>query len=99
MTFEIKIKAGFFKTRLYFLSITKGQLILTPREESDDGRLVVEFSDLKSICIIRKDQVSGELEIVTANGIMIGNFAPHTNLEEVSQELSREFGRKFTGVF
>lgn len=94
MTYKIKLKAGFFKTQPYSLIISQGQIILTPQEDSGNGRLVIGKNDLRSVCLIKKDLGSGEFEIVTHSGIYIGSFAPQTDLEEVRHALAKEFGKK-----
>lgn len=99
MTFKVRLKAGFFKTRPYLLSFSDGQLILTPGEKSEGSCLVVRDRDLKSIGIKKGGHKHAELEIITLNGVIIGNLAPHTDLEEVYKEVAREFGHKFTGIY
>ena len=41
MTFDIKLKTGFFKTRSYYLTIGQGRLVLTPQDDPDDSPLVI----------------------------------------------------------
>lgn len=94
MTYEIKLKVGFFKTQPYCLTITGGQIILTPQEDGVDDRPVIDNSELTSICII-KTMKSGEFEIITPGGIYVGTFAPQTDLEKVRHVFARAFGPKF----
>jgi len=100
MTFEIKLKAGFFKTSRYSLTIDNKQILLIPQKDSNDdsenGKLVIDDNDLKSVCIIKGNLGAGEIEIVAQSGIYIGNFVSQTNLEEVGQVFANEFGNKFT---
>lgn len=93
MTSKIKLKTGFFKTLPYDLTLGKGQIILTPLEDNDDSRLVINGEDLQAIWIIIRN-VSAELEIMTATNSYIASFTDHTCLEEVSIVLAKEFGRK-----
>lgn len=93
MTYEIKLKKGFFKTQPYLLTVADGQIILTSQGESADNRLVIGNSEVTSICIIMTMR-SGEIEIVTPGAIYIGIFAPLTDMEKVRQVFSKEFANK-----
>lgn len=95
MTFEIKIKAGFFKTQNYYLTVEAGQIILTPREDSENRRLVIEDHNLKSVSIISRNTYSGELEITTHSNTYIGSINLQTGMEEITKKLAQEFGSKF----
>lgn len=89
MTFDVKLKTGFFKTQSYYLTISQGQLVLTPQDGLDDSRLVIDAHNLQSIYL-----TAGEFEII-ADVIYTGSFAPHTNLNQLSYLLATEFGEKF----
>jgi hypothetical protein len=89
LTFDVKLKTGFFKTRSYSLTIGPGQLVLTPQDGSDDSPLVIDAHDLQSIYL-----TAGEFEII-AGVIYTGSFAPHTNLNQLSYLLATEFSEKF----
>lgn len=96
MTFEIKVKIGFFKTQPYQLTFGPGQIILTPLEDIDNGLLVMEGRDLKSVSIMRRNLTSGEIEIVTHSNTFIGSFNSQRDLEDVAKILSKEFSAIFT---
>jgi len=93
MTFEVKLKAGFFRTRSFYLTIGQGRLVLTPQDSTDDSRLVIDAHQLQSIYL-----TAGEFEII-ADSIYTGSFAPHTNLNQLSYLLATEFGEKFSVQF
>ena len=95
MTFEIKLKVGFFKTQPYDLVIRLGQIILTPQEDQEYGSLVIEDKELQSVSITRRKLHSMELEIVAHSIVLIGSFASQTDMEEAAKILSREFKDKF----
>ncbi len=95
MTFKIKLKTGFFKTRYYYLTIGQGQIILTPQQDNEDGRLVINEEDLQSICITRRNLTVSELEIITHSNTHIGSITDQISLEEVSNVFTKEFGHKF----
>lgn len=106
MNLEIKLKAGFFKTSRYSLSIDNKQILLLPQDVSEDdsenGKLVIDDNDLTSVCISIGNLGTGEIEIVAQSGIYIGNFVFQMNLEEVGKVFANEFGHKFIlhyGVF
>jgi hypothetical protein len=94
LTFKIRLKTGFFKTQPYYLTIGQGQIILTPQEDMEKGRLIISEADLQSVCITRQQLSAGELEIITRSGACVGIFSDETDLEEVSSVFSREFGPK-----
>ena len=94
MTYEIRLKRGFFKTQPYYLTIASGQIILTPKELLGDKRLVIRDSDLTSICVTRT-KTSGEIEIVTPQDTYVGHFVPPIDFVELGQVFTAAFGRKF----
>lgn len=94
MTFKIKLKVGFFKTRLYDLVIDQGQMYLKPQEENENI-LIIKNSELQSIYFIKKEANEGELEIVTHDSIYIGSLASSDDFVKLAQVLSKEFGNKF----
>ncbi|KUG02693.1 hypothetical protein ASZ90_019918 [hydrocarbon metagenome] len=95
MTFDIKLKVGFFKTQPYYLAIRPGQIIMTPQEDQEDGSLVIEDKELQSVSITRRKLHSMELEIVSHSITLIGSFASQTDMEEAAKNLAREFKHKF----
>jgi hypothetical protein len=88
MTFDVRLKTGFFKTQPYFLTISQGQIILTPQDADDDGRLVIDADNVQSIYL-----TSGEFEIIT-DVIYTGILPAHTNIKQLSHLLATEFGEK-----
>lgn len=95
MPFEIKLKAGFFKTRRCYLTIGQKRIVLAPQDTDEREQLIIDDNILKFVYIIRRGLSAGEIEIVTQSGSYIGNFLPQTSMEEVCQVLAREFGDKF----
>ena len=95
MTFEIKIKAGFFKTQPYYLTIETRQIILTPQSEAENGRVVIDDKDLKAVSIISKNMNSSEIEIITYSNTYIGSINSENDLKEITRHLAQEFGGKF----
>lgn len=93
MTFEVKLKTGFFRTRSYYLTIGQGRLVLTPQDSTDDVCVVIDASQLQSIYL-----AAGEFEVI-ADNIYTGSVAPHTNLYQLSCLLATEFGEKFSVQF
>lgn len=93
MTFEIKLKTGFFKTQCYYLTVGHRQILLTPRE-ADNEKFIIDDNELISICIFKKSCQTGEFEIITQSRVYIVNFAIQTNLEEVCQSFVKEFDNK-----
>lgn len=95
MTFEIKLKVGFFKTQAYYLTIAGEQIILTPQDSSETERLVIERKELKSVSIISRNVTSADLEITTHRHTYLGSISPSDDLKELTRNLAQEFGDKF----
>ena len=95
MNLEIKLKAGFFKTQDYCLTLEAERIILNPRDDMERERLVIEEKELKSFSIITRNYDSGELEIITDNNIYTGSFSSCADWEELFRGLDQEFGDKF----
>lgn len=96
MNFAIKLKAGFFKTRDYFLNINGDMITLTPQDGSAEGTQVIEKDGLKSFSIVTWNSGAGEVEIVTRDNIYIGSFFYHNaDLDELFRGLALELGDKF----
>ncbi|NLB54004.1 MAG: hypothetical protein GX808_13855 [Syntrophomonadaceae bacterium] len=95
MIIEIKMKEGFFKTQPYYMTIETGKIILTPQDDSDSKRLVIEEQELRSVSITSTNMTLGELEITTRDHIYIGNLTSHNDLGEIANHFAREFGEKF----
>lgn len=95
MTFEIKMKEGFFKTQTYYLTIETGKIILTPQDDSDSRHLVIEEQELRSISITSTNMTLGELEITTRDNTYIGSLTSHNELGEIAKHFAQEFGEKF----
>lgn len=89
MTFDVKLKIGFFKTQSYFLTISQGQIVLTPQDGNENSRLVIDAHNIQSIYL-----TTGEFEIIS-DVIYTGSFSAHTNLNQLSYLLATEFGEKF----
>jgi hypothetical protein len=93
MILNIKLRAGFFKTLSYCLTIGRRKIFLTPHDP-DNEEYIIDEQELISVCIYKKSSQTGEIEITTKNCIYIGNFILQTNLEEVFHSFSKEFGDK-----
>lgn len=94
MTLEIKLKAGFFKTHGYTLTIGHRQIFLTPHDAGNE-KFIINDNELITICIYKRSWQIVELEIITNSRVYTGTFPLRKNLEEVCQTLVKEFGNKF----
>ena len=94
MTLEVKLKAGFFKTLRYHLTIGRGQISLIPRDAADK-KFVIDNNELISLCIFKKSNQTGELEIVAQSRVYTLDFTIQSNLDDVRQAFAKEFGNKF----
>ncbi len=95
VTFEIRLKAGFFKTQTYYLTVGSGQIIMTPQENDGKDRVVIKEDELQSISMTSRNWVSAELEIATPTNIYVGSLAAQTDLKKLASNLDQEFGSKF----
>ncbi|HZK44592.1 MAG TPA: hypothetical protein VFC73_09965 [Syntrophomonadaceae bacterium] len=94
MTFKIKLKVGYFKTELYNLAISEGNITLSPLDNKADF-LFIENSELKSVGYIKRENREGELEIITSDTIYTGTLLASDSLVELYKTLSKELGNKF----
>lgn len=94
MTFEVKLKAGFFKTLCYYLTVRHGQISLTPHD-SDDEKFIINNNELISMYIFEKSSQTGGIEIITQSRVYTLNFAIQSNLDDVRRAFAKEFGSKF----
>jgi hypothetical protein len=95
LTFEIKMKAGFFKTQAYCLTAESGQIVLTPLDNLEMEPQVIEWEELKSVSIISRNMTSAELEIAAHGRTYVGSISSTADLEEIIRNFAREFGHKF----
>lgn len=95
VTYEIKLKEGFFKTQVYYLTVGSGQIILTPQEHDDKDQVVINGDELQSVSIMSRNRTSPELEIVTSTNIYDGNLSAQIDLKKLAGDLDQEFGLKF----
>ncbi|MDD2555552.1 MAG: hypothetical protein PHN17_04280 [Syntrophaceticus sp.] len=95
VTFEIRLKAGFFKTQVCYLKVGSGQIILIPQEHDGNDRVVINGDELQSVNIMSRNLTYAELEIVTTTNIYVGSLAAETDLKKLAVNLGQEFGAKF----
>ncbi len=95
MTFKVKLKIGFFKTQLYDLVISQGQMFWRPQEKSE-AALLIKNSELESVCLIKKNGGETELEIVTSDAVYVGILVTGDDFSRLKQVLAKEFGNKFS---
>lgn len=89
MTYDIKLKTGFFKTQPYLLILDQGQIILTPHAADDNSRLVIDAGSIRSISL-----TADEFEIIT-DVLYTGRLSNQTDVNQLSYLLAKEFGDKF----
>lgn len=99
MTFEIKLKSGFFRTESWFLTLSPGQLIMTPQDGDFHRRRVTNQEEVQSICIIRHNSRVGDLEIVSRDGTWVGSFTVPGDMEEAARILAGEYRSRFSMQF
>lgn len=99
MTFEIKLKSGFFRTESWFLTLSPGQLIMTPQDGESNRRRVIDQEEVQSICIIRHSSRVGDLEIVCRDRTYVCCFTAPGDMEEAARILAGEFRSRFSMQF
>lgn len=95
MTYNVRFRAGFFKTQPYVLDISAGQILLYPRDDKSMESFVIKSHELERISISKGNTNSREIEIKTRTDTYIGILDSRTDFEQFLCDLSREFGRKF----
>jgi hypothetical protein len=59
--FEFRMKTGFYETKMYDLQISKGEVVLLPKE-SDDPLITIPEESILNITL-KKSEKSFEMEI------------------------------------
>ncbi len=96
MTFEIKVRSGFFKTETWYLNLRPGQLTMTPQDGDLSRRRVISQEEVQSICIIQHNSRVGDLEIVSQDATYLGSFTVPGDMEEAARILARMFRSRFS---
>jgi hypothetical protein len=94
VAYEFKLKAGFFKTELYDLSICSDEIKLMPKENTALQEIIITNENLNSINLVKKSTNSFEIEINTQQGIFTGMLSKSINLEELISTLIKNFEGK-----
>lgn len=90
MVYEIRLKAGFFETRLYTLEVTHRQIKLTPVNSGD----VITIKDKALIAVTILNIRHPEIEIQTITQTYFGNFTGNPDLAEICRLLKKELSKK-----
>lgn len=99
MTFEIKLKSGFFRTESWYLTLRPGQLTMTPQDGDPNRRRVMAQEEVQSICIIRHNSRAGDVEIVSRDVTYVGSFTTPGDMEEAARILAQIFPSRFSMQF
>ncbi len=84
MSFEIRLKTGFYATKLYDLLISKNKLVLSSAEAGDDVITILD-KDILNVTIIKKKH--SEIEVQTSDKIFQGILCDNSNFEEILSTL------------
>jgi len=94
LTYELKLKTGFFKTEFYDLCIYDDKIVLVSKENTALQEIVITKKDLNSISLINKNSKFFEIEIRTQQGIFIGNLSTSFDSKELLRILVKNFDGK-----
>jgi len=80
MLFNIRMKTGFFETKVYELLISKDQLVLSSKESKNDSIIIL---DKNIISITLNNEKAPEIEIQTGKKIYQCSLLEQTDFENL----------------
>lgn len=92
MGFKFRMKTGFYETKMYDLLISKGKLILSPKE-SDDRLITIPEESILNITL-KKTEKSFEMEIQTYEKSYQGLLVNKTDYELLLEQLKENISKK-----
>jgi len=95
MTYEIKLKTGFFKTEEYILDVSKTQTTLTPKDKLETSNIVIEASELISLTITKGKNYLTEFEIHSRDCTYTGIIDRRYSFDQLIYDFTKELGDKF----
>ncbi|WP_409227932.1 hypothetical protein [Gudongella sp. SC589] len=96
MSYQVKLKSGFFKTLRYRMSIEEDQLILRPELPEGFDLIAIKNEDVLELGFIRFPGGRIEFEIITTGAYYFGCISPETDLDVLIQALKKSFGRRLS---
>ncbi len=91
LSFEFRLKTGFFETKIFDLLISKGKLVLSPTES---GGQIITIPENHVLNITLKNEKSLEIEIQTWDKIYHGIFCNNTDYEKLLEQLKKNLIKK-----
>lgn len=92
MDFEFRMKTGFFETKNYYLHISKGKLIFSPKE-SDDNLIVIPDENILNITF-KISKKSFEMEVQTCEKIYQGLLDNTIDYEKLINQIKENINKK-----
>ena len=96
LSFEFRLKTGFFETKLFALLIRKAKLVLSPTESAEQTITVAE-KDIRGITL--KNKKSLEIEIQTEDMIYQGVFSNKADFKKILEQLKENLDVKIECEF
>lgn len=95
LTYELKLRTGFFKTEQYNLGVNENKIVLAPKKNQMLQEIIIMPENLKSISLSNKNNNLFELEIQTQQGIFVGDLLTAVNIKRLLIMLNKNFAGKF----
>ncbi|MDW5299352.1 MAG: hypothetical protein SA378_04340 [Sedimentibacter sp.] len=92
MIFDFRMKTGFFETKMLELHISKGKIILSPKEPDDQLIAILEENVLA--ITMRKSKKSFEMEIQTNEKIYQGILDNKIDYEKFVNQIKENINKK-----
>lgn len=92
MDFEFRMKTGFFETKNYYLHISKGKLIFSPKE-SDDNLIVIPDENILNITF-KISKKSFEMEVQTYETTYEGLLDNKIDYEKFIKQIKENINKK-----
>lgn len=92
MSYEIKLRTGFFESSLFSLSVSPGLIQFIPIESTDKSSIIINEKDLVAITLLKNK--TGEIDIETYNQILTGTFTKKIDLKKVVKDFKKNINKK-----
>lgn len=97
MRFSVRIKTGYFKTALYWLSVERGCLRLTPSADAGDREYLFPEDALLAVILLAGKAAS--IEIHSQNRLLEATLADGGQLPELLRALRQNLNTHITCEF
>ena len=92
MSYQVKLKTGFYETTLYDLSLSQDKIQFIPLENTEKEVITIKSDDLITITLTKRTH--SEIEVLARNRIFTGTFIQDPDLRELQKTLKKYINTK-----